>query len=437
LPAWLLTLKRHGCKVIRVSETTTEEDREMAQFVTYGQAREFEIDGKTYDLIGLIEALERTPEGWVSPEKVTDLKVGQIVHVWALGDRLRRGVVAKLGRTKAVVVFTTQSAVDWAQRHGALSDASIRVADTPVRLSQIKVPAVQTADGPVPVTVLPEPEADREETSPEDLTPNSQDCKVTGDSEDEPEGDEMNATTTETAPATTPVSHTGSTVVKTIEKVWDRIRADHPELPEVVVTTGSGEGVKWGHFRPESWKRAEDGTKLHEFFLASEALAKGAHQVLQTTIHEAAHTLNRVRGVQDTSRQGRWHNAQFRKTAEELGLEHPASQADKSHGFSFVKLTEATKVKYADLLAELNEELKLTGLLPWFLGGADEEDERGGEKIAKPKKGEGEDGETKTRSGNLKATCSCPDPLIIRLSRKVLDLGVVRCDECEELFTAA
>jgi hypothetical protein len=53
--------------------------------------------------------------------------------------------------------------------NGALSDASIRVADTPVRLSQIKVPAVQTADGPVPVTVLPEPEADREETSPRGL----------------------------------------------------------------------------------------------------------------------------------------------------------------------------------------------------------------------------------------------------------------------------
>jgi hypothetical protein len=232
--------------------------------------------------------------------------------------------------------------------------------------------------------------------------------------------------------------HTGSTVVALIERVWDRIRADHPELPAVVVTTGSGEGVKWGHFRPESWKLAEKEGRLHEFFLASEALAKGAAQVLQTTIHEAAHTLSKVRGKKDTSRQGRWHNAEFRSAAEELGLEHKGKTAHKSHGFSFVTLTEATKEKYADLLAELDSELKLTGLLPFWMGGQDEQDEQGGEKITgKPKKGEGEEGEGAAKSGNLKATCQCSEPVIIRLSRKVLDLGVVRCDGCSELFTAA
>jgi hypothetical protein len=227
--------------------------------------------------------------------------------------------------------------------------------------------------------------------------------------------------------------HTGSTVVALIERVWDTIRADHPELPEVVVTTGSGEGVKWGHFRPESWKLAEDGRKLHEFFLSSEALAKGGVQVLQTTIHEAAHTLSKVRGVQDTSRQHRYHNGTFRKTAEELGLEHKASAPDKTHGFSFVTLTAATKEKYADLLAELEQELKLTGLLPWFLGGTDEEDEKGGEKITKPK-GEGE---TKPNTNNVKCVCDCPEPNIIRMSRKVLAQQVVNCGDCDGLFHEA
>jgi hypothetical protein len=242
-------------------------------------------------------------------------------------------------------------------------------------------------------------------------------------------------TETETAEENAKIEHTGSTVVALIERVWDRIRAEHPELPAVVITTGSGEFVKWGHFRPNSWKTV-NGEKRHEFFLASEALAKGATQVLQTTIHEAAHTLSSVRGVQDTSRQNRYHNGTFRKTAEELGLEHKASAPDKTHGFSFVTLTEATKVKYADLLAELEKELVLTGLLPFWMGGDSDEDEKGGEKITgKPKKTEGEEGAAK--SGNLKATCSCEDPIIIRLSRKVLDLGVVRCDSCSELFTAA
>jgi hypothetical protein len=237
------------------------------------------------------------------------------------------------------------------------------------------------------------------------------------------------STQTETTPAE---RHTGSSVVKLIEKVWDRIRADHPELPEVVVTTGSGEGIKWGHFRPNSWKLEEE--KRHEFFLASEALAKGATQVLQTTIHEAAHTLSKTRGIKDTSRQGRWHNAVFKKTAEELGLEHKGAAADKSHGFSFVTLTEATKVKYADLLTELDQELKLTGLLPFWMGGQDkgDEDERGGEKITgKPTKGGAEGG---SASGPVKAVCDCEEPVIIRISQKVMDMGVVRCDGCESLF---
>jgi len=243
------------------------------------------------------------------------------------------------------------------------------------------------------------------------------------------------ANATETQPATDgqPIEHTGSTVVRLIEKVWDTIRAEHPELPRVVVTTGSGEGVKWGHFRPDSWKSGEE--KFHEFFLASEALAKGATQVLQTTIHEAAHTLNRVRGVKDTTRQHRYHNGQFRKAAEELGLEHKGKTADSTHGFSFVTLTQATKDKYADLLAELERELKLTGLLPWFLGGTDDEDEKGGEKITKPKKGEGE--EPKVNTNNIKCVCDCEEPNIIRMSRKVLALGVVNCGDCDALFHEA
>lgn len=271
------------------------------------------------------------------------------------------------------------------------------------------------------------PDANRHASQTGGLTLHSQDGKV----------DSMN-----TESATQTAVHTGSTVVALLERVWDRIRTDHPELPEIVITTGSGEGVKWGHFRPESWKvRAAEGAAVtevgpgrrHELFLASEALAKGAHQVLQTMLHEGAHTLSRVRGIKDTSRQGRWHNREFRKAALEMGLHHATETADKTAGFSFVTLTAATKDRYADLIGELERELVLTGLLPSWMGGTDEEDAQGGEKITgKPAKGEGE-----TKSGPLKAVCGCEEPVIIRLSQKTLDLGVVRCDGCSELFRAA
>ena len=180
-----------------------------------------------------------------------------------------------------------------------------------------------------------------------------------------------NESTTAETPATSTGNHTGSTVVSLLEKVWARIRADHPELPEVVIITGSGlvGASKWGHFRAEGWKVKEEGAAIrkHELFLAGEALAKGATQVLQTMLHEGAHTLAQVRGQQDTSRQGRWHNGTFRKTAEEMGLEHRGTTADKTSGYTFVTLTDATKTRYADLLIDLDREIRLVCHLPGWL----------------------------------------------------------------------
>lgn len=431
----------------------------MAQYLNYSQAREFEIDGKNYDLIGLIEALERTPDGWVSPATVADLKLGQIVHVWALGNRLRRGVVAKLGRTKVVVVFTTQGAVDDAARYNR-GEACIRVADTAVQLSQIKIEPQVPADPRQWATEGTEypyrgQEPTTEETPAEDLTPNSQDCKVNPESkDDEPEGDEMSTeTTTEVqatettdapAPPTVVADMSGSAVVKLLEEVWDRIRENHPELPAVVIVTGTGliGSNKWGHFRADGWKVREEGAavsaRMHEMFMAGETLAKGARQVLQTMLHEGAHTLARVRDLKDTSRQGRWHNQTFRTLAEEMGLEHKATTANAQHGFSFVTLTEVTEAEYADLLDELDREIRLVVDLPWFVQGTETDGEKGGEPEGGEFIGKGRKAKATTpQSGNLKATCGCAEPNIIRTSRKVLDLGVIRCDECEELFTVA
>lgn len=415
---------------------------------------------------------EAEADGYLFREKydLTKPELGEIVVVHSHG-RYRRGIVVSVGLTNAKVALTTPTAVEDALRYG---HDLMRVKGKPVPFYLVgrkapaatEVPAVEVTEEPeVPAVEIeaahgealkinevvdeeraieleiPEvPEIDQAE----ELTLNSQDCKVDTESKDEPEEDEM-STETQTAPETETTdapaeNHTGSAVVALIEKVWARIRADHPELPEVVIITGSGlvGASKWGHFRPEGWKVKTEGqaTHKHELFLAGEALAKGARQVLQTMLHEAAHTLARVRDLQDTSRQGRWHNATFRKLAEELGLEHKGSRADAAHGFSFVTLTEEIGARYADLLEELDREIRLVCHLPLWLGGSSEDEEtEGGEKIGKAPKGEDEEGK-KAQSGNLKATCQCEEPNIIRLSRKVLDKGIVRCDECEELFTA-
>jgi hypothetical protein len=230
-------------------------------------------------------------------------------------------------------------------------------------------------------------------------------------------------------------AQTGSAVVVLMEKVWTRIRENHPQLPEVVIVTGSGMAGdnKWGHFRANGWtaKAGEEGatlnTKMHELFMAGETLAKGARQVLQTMLHEGAHTLAKVREIQDTSRQGRWHNAKFKTLATEMGLEYRGTTADKALGYSNQVLTADTIDEYRDLLDRLDAEIHLMVSLPGWLGGADE-DENGGEQIGtKPRT-------TEPSTTNLKLTCLCEEPNIIRASKKVAAKAVINCGDCDALF---
>lgn len=455
----------------------------MAQFKTLAEARQFDINGTAYDLIALVQALDIKPEGWTTPESVTELHVGQTVYVWALGNKLRRGIVAKLGRTKATVIFTTQGAVDHNMRYGG----GIRVADTAVQLYNIAVPAAAPVEIETPaepeIEEAPEVEIETPATEcpvcggplasdgvcaddtcgeehpecaakgcdipeglgecrvcgaelveidqPEALTLNSHDGKVGLNSENETEEPDMASTDTET-----PIVRelTGSAVVKLLERVHERIRQNHPEVPEVVIVTGAGIGFgggKWGHFRPQGWTTGE--ASIHEMFMAGETLAKGSRQVLQTMIHESAHALAEHRGEKDTSRQGRWHNQVFRKTAEELGLEYKGEKADKTLGFSQVTLTAETVEEYKDLLDELDAEIHLMVRLPGWLGGTagndgDDED-NGGENMGKaPKTGPA------SASNNVKLTCECEEPNIIRASKKVAAKMVVNCGDCDALF---
>lgn len=300
------------------------------------------------------------------------------------------------------------------------------------------------------------------------LTLRSQDGKVDSNSEeDQPEGETMTATTEidlETLPDadgsnTLPVpagpwgfgeepesteaaaparEATGSAVVRLLEKVWARIREDHPELPDVVIVTGSGTmigGLKWGHFREGGWSvRSETEAKLNEMFMAGETLAKGAKQVLQTMIHEATHLLACIRKEKDTSRQARWHNKVFLKLAQEMGLEYRHAKADSKIGYSAVVLTDETIERYADLLEELDREIHLVVDLPGWLGGVlgggqDGDDETaGGENV---RGGRTEGGSS---TNNTKLTCECEEPNIIRASKKVASKLVVRCDDCGHLF---
>jgi hypothetical protein len=434
-----------GTGTVRPSDTKTGEGVFVARVIGKGfrSAGAYEARGK-YIVHTSAGSFEAAPiqTMWLAPEDAAGIKRARAEAELEDAERAAPAPEEFTEEERAELAgdFQTSGALDEAHEEAELEDAE-RAADqddADEMHSECEAKGCDLSEGAL--------KCRRYGAEPlviEDLTLHSQDGKVdnVNNASDTEATDRLSMAITKSgaekiSALTQPTieNHTGSAVVSLLEKVWARIRADHPELPEVVIITGSGlvGASKWGHFRAEGWKVQASPVfptmHKHELFLAGEALAKGARQVLQTMLHEAAHTLAKVRGQQDTSRQGRWHNATFREVAEELGLEHKGSKADPSNGFSFVTLTAETVKRYTDLLAELDREIRLVCHLPLWMGGEADQDE-GGEKITGKPQGEGG-----TKSGPTKATCLCEEPLIIRLSQKVMDMAVVRCDDCKALF---
>jgi hypothetical protein len=200
-------------------------------------------------------------------------------------------------------------------------------------------------------------------------------------------------------------------LVTALDRTWAAIMARHPDVPAVVIALGSGSGnglrLKLGHFAVDRWQRA--GGRLPELFVGGEGLAKGARNVLGTLLHEAAHGVASVREIQDTSRQGRFHNTRYRALAEELGL--VVAKAD-SIGWSDTTVPDATATAYRAELRRLGDALVAYRRL-----------EPGGR------------GGRKNNNNGVAARCGCDRR--IRVAESVLEAGPITCGLCGTDFEAA
>jgi curved DNA-binding protein CbpA len=199
-----------------------------------------------------------------------------------------------------------------------------------------------------------------------------------------------------------------SPILKILEDTWLEIRRRHPEIPPVVIIIASGtdgKQARWGHHDPGRWHVA--GQRRTEIMISGEGLRRGAVHVLGTLLHEAAHALAAERGVQDTSRQGRYHNKHFKHLAEELGLriEH-----DPKIGWSVTDVSPATTIIYARQLADLKAVLNL-----WRVGDHTETT-------------------TTTRRNSNLIAATCPCARIIRVAASTLAVAPITCQACDGKF---
>ena len=200
-------------------------------------------------------------------------------------------------------------------------------------------------------------------------------------------------------------------LVTALDRAWAAIQAWNPDVPAVVIALGSGSGnrtrLKFGHFAPERWQR-DDG-RLPELFIGGEGLARGSRDVLGTLLHEAVHGVASTRKVQDTSRQGRFHNSRFRALAEEIGI---TVTKDPSIGWSITAVPDVTAALYRAELRRLDE-----ALVAWRHA---EGDGRGGRK---------------NNNNGVAARCGCDRR--IRVAESVLEAGPITCGLCGTDFEAA
>jgi hypothetical protein len=219
-----------------------------------------------------------------------------------------------------------------------------------------------------------------------------------------------------------PLPTRASALVAACEAGWNALQAQHPGIPDAVIVLGTGvEGgrlVKLGHWWGGQWVVGE-GTR-GEVLLAGEALHLPPEAVFEVLAHEAAHGLNAARGIKDTSRGGRYHNALFKETAESLGL--VVGRADP-HGWARTELGDAARERYADVIGAIGAEMRLARGVPARRDrevGIDE-DGSGSGKGAGPGNGQ-------TRPAHGSAECGCGRRL--RIGRSALEVAPVTCGRC-------
>ena len=198
-------------------------------------------------------------------------------------------------------------------------------------------------------------------------------------------------------------------LVAALQRAWDGIQSRHPDVPDVVLTIGSGSlGLcsgrpRLGHLAADRWQRA-DHTRVPELFVG-DALRGGAVAVLTTLLHEAAHGMAHTGRIKDTSQKGRHHNARYKTLATELGL---VVNKARTLGWSTTQLPPTTAQHYTRELADIKRAL---------IAYRHPETRRDDAADSHP---------------DTVARCRCDRR--IRISRTVLDLGPITCGTCGSHF---
>ncbi|MGW1268190.1 hypothetical protein [Streptomyces sp. NPDC002491] len=194
--------------------------------------------------------------------------------------------------------------------------------------------------------------------------------------------------------------------------LWERTRLHVPDLPPIRPTVSPTSRLQ--SHGPDRWGKDETGT-VSGLVVNADVLQAGPDAVLEMMLHDAAHVLNWIRGISDTTmRGGVYHNAAFITAAEEVGLEWPADAARvKGLGYVNPRVSAEAQERHAvDVEALLQA---IPDALPHLELPATSRDRS---------------------TDRLTLRCGCTPARTFRISRTVAAQGPIQCGVCKKEFSA-
>jgi hypothetical protein len=118
-----------------------------------------------------------------------------------------------------------------------------------------------------------------------------------------------------------------------------------PEVALLIQTQGKRLSYGWCSV-DRIWRSFDLSIQKYEINICAEHLDRDVYGITGTLLHEMVHLNNLIRGIQDCSRGGTYHNTVFKDSAERVGLEVTFSE---QYGWAFTRLKDKIEVMNGDV----------------------------------------------------------------------------------------
>jgi hypothetical protein len=214
-------------------------------------------------------------------------------------------------------------------------------------------------------------------------------------------------------------------ILLALQGAMTAVRRHQPDVPETVTLPAPlAPRAVLAYYADARW--LVEGERVGEICVSADFFVRGGEHAMICLLHEAVHAAHASNGVKGTSRQGRYHNNLFARTAVEFGL---VVARHGVIGYTTPALQPHAQVRYAPAIQDLDKALRRLHRISEAVA-LDDEDDDGPLVPGQPV--------SESSSGKyVSAVCLCVSsrgPRRLRMASAAWGLGAVRREGCGAQF---